>query len=162
VVSLEQFFPPRYWNTSLAKRTRRTIWTWAEYIRNAPTQTLLNRLLAVDVLLRHELDEEEDEEEDEGDSKEEDDEGNSDLNPPPPLHVLAGAWATKCQVVLKPRVSAAESEGRQPGRKQPRLVPRQTRCCESIDETAMGWPCIEAACRFSKSRHPRIDTTLTQ
>jgi len=89
-----------------------------------------DRSVAADALLRQEPDEEEDEEEeeDEGeDSEEDDDEGNSELNPPPPLHVLAGAWATKCQVVLKPRVSPVESEGRQPGRNQPRLVPRQTR-----------------------------------
>jgi len=79
------------------------------------------RLVPADVLLRQE----QDEEEEEGDGKEdedddEEDDGYSELNPPPPLHVLAGAWAAKWQVVLKPHVSVAEGEGRRPGRNQPR------------------------------------------
>jgi hypothetical protein len=83
-----------------------------------------DRSVAADALLRQEPDEEEDEEdEDDGKEDEDDDEeddGYSELNPPPPLHVLAGAWAAKWQVVLKPRVSVAEGEGRRPGRNQPR------------------------------------------
>jgi hypothetical protein len=90
-----------------------------------------DRSVAADALLRQEPDEEDDEEdeddgkEDEDDGKEdedddEEDDGYSELNPPPPLHVLAGAWAAKWQVVLKPHVSVAEGEGRRPGRNQPR------------------------------------------
>jgi len=95
-----------------------------------------DRSVAADVHLRQEPDEEEEEDEEEdgeqNDDEEEDDEGYSELNPLPPLHVLAGAWATKWQVVLKRRISVTEGEGRPPGRNQPRLVTCQIRCCESI------------------------------
>ena len=71
-------------------------WTWAEYIQNAPTQTLLIGRVTADVLLRQEPDE--DEEEDEGDGKDddadadqgdEDDEGYSEVSVPRSSEQLA-------------------------------------------------------------------------
>jgi hypothetical protein len=82
--------------------------------------------VAADVLLRHEPDEEEDDEEEEDDKRGRRRRRLLGVTIAPPLHVLAGAQATKRQVVLKPRILVTEGEGRPPGRNQPRLVTPDT------------------------------------
>jgi hypothetical protein len=80
--------------------------------------------VGADVLVREEEDEEEDGEE--KDDEEEDD-GYSELSPARLCRSsLVLTKATTRQVVLKPRVSVTEGEGRPPGRNQPRLVTPDT------------------------------------